>query len=86
MTVNELIEALQEFVDMDEEYGELEVRLATQPNWPIRGSVAATTVATHDGQRYLWLAEGGVGYDENPYAPRTAWEGGVEGYDFDPDL
>ena len=46
MTVNEMIERLQEAAD--DGFGECEVRLAFQPNWPLQYTVAG--IATPDDE------------------------------------
>lgn len=46
MTIGEMIEQLEMIAD---EYGsDVEVRLATQPNWPFEYSITDTIVATAD--------------------------------------
>jgi hypothetical protein len=72
MTVQELIELLEELA---EEVGEdAEVRVATQPSWPLRHELAEVTAV--EGRVFL-AASDGHPYGESPYAPRAAWEGGV---------
>ena len=84
MTINELIEELRYLADMYD-MGEMDVRVAHQPQWPLAETISAITVAEKDGERKCWLATYPVGRYENPYAPRTAWEGGIEGEDFGDD-
>lgn len=89
MTINELIEQLEEAREMLPAGGEAEVMLASQPNYPLRNHLAGVAVINSDG--YLepdateeeafedkdtsvcWLLEGSQHY-ESPYAPRSAWE------------
>jgi len=112
MNIDEMIQQLEEA--RDDLGGDAEVRIAYQPNWPLRGTVAAVTVpqddsephcadhtcfvgSCHDCQeamadadergdgdaapgkendsKMLWLAVGSAPWDENPYAPRWAWQG-----------
>jgi hypothetical protein len=86
MTIDQLIEAAQEA--RDELGGDAEVRIAYQPNYPLRGILQAVTVPEDDpydednsasGQdndgKMLWLAAGAVDYGENPYGPEWAWNG-----------
>jgi len=77
MTLNELIETLTDISD-NEDAGEMEVRGAYQPNYPLVGSISAVTLDPHhiDGGR-VWLALRAVGYQESPYAPSHAWDGDV---------
>ena len=83
MTLNELIEQLQEMADMDDmdgnPIGELPVCIAHQQNWPLAERISAVTVANRDGMK-VWLAASPA-YNLD-YAPHSAWEGGIEGIDF----
>lgn len=89
MTIADLIADLEQ---AQEELGpQAEVRIAYQPNWPLRATVAHVTLASdpdepygegeqaagqeNDGQM-VWLAADGARYGENPYAPRWAWRHG----------
>lgn len=58
-----------------------EVRLATQPTWPLAHSICCVThipggeedsQADSEQPGIVWVAEGASCRD-NPYAPRTAW-------------
>lgn len=84
MTVNEMIDRLQEAVD--DGFGECEVRLAFQPNWPLQYDIAG--IATPDGESraqgepdeepddaasVVYLVEGGHPNDDSPYAPAWAF-------------
>lgn len=71
MTVAELIEVLQ---DADPESL---VRIAFQPSYPLRASVASVALPDEmDGSEgFVWIAaSASVPYMENPYAPSAAWE------------
>ena len=74
MTVNELVERLQEVAD--DGLGECEVRLATQPSWPLQYSVGG--IATPDDTvevpetPVIYLVEGNP-IHESPYAPDWAF-------------
>lgn len=89
-TLNELIEALNELADMETEdgtsVGDLPVGVAYQQSWPLSGYVAAVTVATRDSSvgPCVWIAESRSDFGPfgSGYAPRDAWEGGIEGVDF----
>ncbi len=84
-TIDDLIAELEEA--RETLGGDAEVRVAYQPNWPLRGTIARVTVAEFDdpyaegetapGQekdgKLLWIAVGSAPYDENPYGPRWAW-------------
>jgi len=65
MTVMEIKERMQEYVD--EGYGELEVKIAQQPSWPLAGKSES---ACRIGDT-VWIASGEAG----EYAPRAAWDG-----------
>jgi hypothetical protein len=66
--IRELIDVLEEIA---QEHGdELPVRFASQPSYPLAHSIANVAVV---GER-VWLAEGERGWNEDPYAPKAAWE------------
>lgn len=83
-----LAEALNpdaELCDIITAHGEMpvdpEVRLATQPTWPLAHSICCVThirgdeedsQADSEDPGIVWVAEGASCYD-SPYAPRTAW-------------
>ncbi len=88
MTIDELIQKLEEAKDMAPNGGETEVRVAYQPNYPIAGTVQAISLAEpfdEDGNdadldmspeshdSKLWIGVGSMPYRENPYAPGWAW-------------
>lgn len=81
MNVNELIEALQDLVDNNPEAGELPLRVAYQPNWPLHVRVDAVRVAVAKGADdrpdapVLYFVAGTCPYGENPYASRVLWDG-----------
>ena len=78
MKLDDLIAELIDLRDSTE--GEVEVRIAVQPSWPLSHELDAITIDhTHSGKRpaVLWLAASeGHPYGENPYAPKHAWDGG----------
>lgn len=83
-TLDDLIEKLQELAEQEDKdgnnIGQLPVCIAHQQNWPLAERVAAVTVADRDGMK-VWLAAS-PSYDLD-YAPRSAWEGGIEGVDWE---
>jgi len=83
-TLNELIEYLQELAEQEDKdgnpIGELPVCIAHQQNWPLAESIGAVTVADRDGMK-VWLAA--TPTRDLDYAPRNAWEGGIEGIDWE---
>ena len=83
-TLNELIEALQELADQEDKdgnlIGELPVCIAHQRNWPLAEAIEAVTVADRDGSK-VWLAA--TPTHNLDYASRNAWEGGIEGIDWE---
>ena len=83
-TLNDLIETLQELAEQETadgtNIGELPVAIAHQQNWPLAESVGAVTVANRDGMK-VWLAATPTYVLD--YAPRSAWEGGIEGIDWE---
>lgn len=85
MNIDDLIQTLEEA--REAMGGDADVRIAYQPSWPLRGNVVEVTY-NHNGdpdadfapgtpadEAICWLAAGEVGYGENPYAPRWAWDG-----------
>lgn len=83
MTVNELIEQLQEIAE--DGYGETDVRLAFQPNWPLQFEVGRVTAPDEAGEGHpdeesaeepvpvVYIAEGGHPHSGSPYAPGWAF-------------
>ena len=66
MTLTELIGELQEMQDSFE--GDLEVKVAQQPTWPL---AADLRTLTRIGDT-LWIAT----EEDGEYAPQRAWKGG----------
>ena len=83
-TLNDLIEQLQELAEQETvggmSVGELPVAIAHQQNWPLAEAISAVTVADRDGMK-VWLAASPR--HDLDYAPRSAWEGGIEGIDWE---
>ena len=83
-TLNELIEYLQELAEQEDKdgnvVGELPVCIAHQQNWPLAERISAVTVAERDGNK-VWIAASPS--HELDYAPHNAWEGGIEGIDWE---
>ena len=83
-TLNDLIEVLKEMAEMEtedgKEVGELPVCIAHQKNWPLAEGIEEVTVADYDGMK-VWLAAAPKW--ELTYAPSTAWNGGIEGVDWE---
>lgn len=85
MTINELIERLQEAAE--DGFGESEVRLATQPSWPLQFTVGGVVTpddrACARGQEpdeereeswlVVYITEGRHP-DDSPYAPAGVFE------------
>jgi len=84
MTVNKMIERLQEVAD--DGFGEYEVRLAFQPSWPLQFTVAGIAAPDDesramgepdeepdDAASVVYLVEGGHPDDDSPYAPAWAF-------------
>ena len=77
MTIAELLDVLQDFAA---ECGpETPVRIAFQPNYPMRAEIQnVTTLDTSgefdDKQPFIWIAATDTAWGENPYAPESAWE------------
>ena len=84
MTVNELRERLQDAAD--EGFGQCEVRLAFQPNWPLQMMVAGIATPDDasramgepdeepdDAGSVVYITEGGHPTDDSPYAPAWAF-------------
>lgn len=82
-TLEQFIEHLQGVL---EQHGDMPVRVAFQPSYPLVGLVENIAVGTNDDDsrpgKTLWLATDQVtSYRENPYAPRAAWNGEEFGSD-----
>lgn len=63
MTVSDLIDMLE---DVRIEYGDIDVKIAMQPSWPLEARVKNVTAI--EGTCYVACSEPG------DYAPREAWE------------
>ena len=83
-TLNDLIEYLQELSEQvtadGTSVGELPVAIAHLQSWPLAEGIGAVTVADRDGMK-VWLAA--TPTHDLDYAPRSAWEGGIEGIDWE---
>jgi hypothetical protein len=79
LTVADLIEALQEIADAG--HADLEVRLATQPSWPLQHhlsrDIGLRAVSDRDETLAVYLLEAGQVYDM-PYAPAGIFKGRLE--------
>jgi hypothetical protein len=76
-TLGQLIDELTEVMRDNENGSELPVRIAYQPNYPLRATVECVALNEDDdsdGQTVWIAASSTVGHDENPYAPASAWE------------
>ena len=84
MTLNELIERLQEAAE--DGFGESEVRLAFQPRWPLQFEVAGVSTPNDasrskgepdeepdDVASVIYIVEGNHPHDDSPYAPSWAF-------------
>jgi hypothetical protein len=67
MRASDLIAALEDLVV---EYGDLDVMIAYQPNYPLASPAVNVTACWLNGERTVFVAGGGSG----EYAPRAAWE------------
>lgn len=84
MTVNEMIERLQEVAE--DGFGECELRLAFQPNWPLQFRIGGIAVPADesrgmgepdeepdDADSVVYIVEGNHPRDDSPYAPGWAF-------------
>lgn len=90
MTIKTLDQLIEELNDIrDAHGGDVIVRIAQQPNYPLANTVGAVTFVTGEQHREkcVWFATGHIGshMDESPYAPSAAWEGGEFDLDDDDD-
>jgi hypothetical protein len=88
MTLNDLIEQLQDLVEEFPELAEADVMVATQPSYPLSAVIDCISLVDSDsdededdgisgGLPTVWIATSEVGSSSSvsPYAPRSAWEG-----------
>lgn len=72
-TVQDLVDELQCLID--EGKGDMPLRMAHQPSWPLAEQVTNIGEAnSNDGTPTIWLACNATYRGENPYAPRGAWD------------
>jgi hypothetical protein len=78
VTIQDLIDALQE--QADRLGGDVPIRVAVQPSWPLRGTVCGVVANDEitdpdvEPERIVWIATSErVDPDESPYAPRDVW-------------
>lgn len=80
MTVNEMIERLQEVAESGS--GDCELRLAFQPSWPLQftiGGIAepedpSRDVESVDAASVIYIVQGDHPSDDSPYAPAWAFD------------
>ena len=80
MTVNEMIERLQEVAEAGS--GDCELRLAFQPSWPLQftiGGVAEPEDLSPDEEpvdaaSVIYIVQGDHPSDDSPYAPAWAFD------------
>lgn len=70
MTVNEMIERLQEVAE--DGLGEREIRLAFQPSWPLQFTVGGIAIPEEEDSE-VYITEGSHPND-SPYAPGWVFE------------
>jgi len=88
MTLNDLIEQLQDLVEEFPELAEADVMVATQPSYPLSAVIDCISLVDSDsdeddddgisgGLPTVWIATSEIGSHSSvsPYAPRAAWEG-----------
>ena len=87
MTLNDLIEQLQDLVDEFPALGDRDVMIATQPSYPLTAVIDCVSLVDNDededeedvedGLGTVWIATSEIGSSSSvsPYAPRAAWEG-----------
>jgi hypothetical protein len=88
MTLNDLIEQLQDLVDEFPALGDRDVMIATQPSYPLTAVIDCVSLVdsedadeddedVEDGLGVVWIATSEIGSHSSvsPYAPRAAWEG-----------
>lgn len=88
MTLNDLIEQLQDLLEEYPALGDRDVMIATQPSYPLTAVIDCVSLVdsedadeddedVEDGMGVVWIATSEVGSSSSvsPYAPRAAWEG-----------
>jgi hypothetical protein len=88
MTLNDLIEQLQDLLEEYPALGDRDVLIATQPSYPLTAVIDCVSLVdsedadeddedVEDGMGVVWIATSEVGSSSSvsPYAPRAAWEG-----------
>jgi hypothetical protein len=87
MTLNDLIEQLQDLVDEFPALGDRDVMIATQPSYPLTAVIDCVSLVdsdddeddedAEDGLGTVWIATSEIGSHSSvsPYAPSSAWEG-----------
>lgn len=84
-TVRELIASLEEVL-AEAGKDDVELRVASQPSYPLANAIDAVSLERQGRPRGLyrtaeepvcWIAIDQVDSPEHPYAPRDAWDGGV---------
>ena len=72
MSIDELIDLLQELKSDCPNGGDTIIRLAIQPNWPLAHEIHGVSMVEMEDGPTAWIASGSGVY-EMPYAPREAW-------------
>jgi len=87
MTLNDLIEQLQDLVEEFPELAEADVMVAQQPSYPLTAVIDCISLVDSEdedededisgGLPTVWIATSEIGSNSkvSPYAPRAAWEG-----------
>lgn len=82
-TIRGLIEDLETMADLHPDGDDARVLIAIQPNWPLAlelNGVVTFSQESENGEtvNIVWLTADGHPHDLNPYAPRKAWDVGLE--------
>lgn len=88
MTLNDLIEQLQDLLEEYPALADRDVMIAQQPSYPLTAVIDCVSLVdsedadeddedVEDGMGVVWIATSEVGSSSSvsPYAPRAAWEG-----------
>jgi hypothetical protein len=87
MTLNDLIEQLQDLLEEFPALGDRDVMVATQPSYPLTAVIDCVSLVdsdddeddedSEDGLGIVWIATSEIGSHSSvsPYAPSAAWEG-----------